>query len=89
VLRYADMNLNYHAGLVNSASATDAIRGGELETWTAGLNWYPNSVVRIAVEGQHVRLLRLSPNAAAYQTPVGAQIGQSFNVIAVRTQLGF
>jgi phosphate-selective porin OprO/OprP len=89
VLRYADINLNYHAGLVNSAPAADAIRGGELETWTAGLNWYPNSVVRIAVEGQHVRLLRLSPSAAAYQTPVGAQIGQSFNVIAVRTQLGF
>jgi phosphate-selective porin OprO/OprP len=88
-VRYADMNLNFDAGPAGSTPSADTIRGGELETWTAGLNWYLNPVVRIAVEGQHVRLLRLSPDAATYQTPIGAQIGQSYNTVAVRTQLAF
>ena len=38
---------------------------------------------------QHVEIDRLSPNAVNFQTPVGAQIGQSFNAIAVRTQAAF
>ncbi|HEY5072041.1 MAG TPA: porin [Caulobacteraceae bacterium] len=88
-LRYADMNLDYHAGSPGSAPAADAIRGGDLETWSAGLNWYLNSVVRLALEGQHVNLQRLSPDAKTYQTPLGAQIGQSFNTVAVRSQLAF
>ena len=37
----------------------------------------------------HVHIDRLSPNAAAYATPVGAQIGQSFTAVAVRTQAAF
>lgn len=88
-LRYSDMNLNYGAGVLGSAPLHDAIRGGELEVWTAGLNWYLNSLVRVAVEGQHVRLERLSPDASVFATPAGAQIGQSYNTIAVRTQLAF
>jgi phosphate-selective porin OprO/OprP len=88
-LRYADMNLNFAGGDLGAAPVASAIRGGDLQTWTAGLNWYPVPYVRIALEGQHVRLWRLSPNASVFLTPVGAQIGQSYNVIAIRTQLGF
>jgi phosphate-selective porin OprO/OprP len=92
-LRYSDMDLNYHAGAHGAAPALDAIRGGESQIWTAGINWWLNAYVRIALEGQDVRIIRLSPDpvnlTGPYQTPLGAEIGQHYNTVAVRTQVGF
>ncbi len=92
-VRYADMDLNYHAGRQGTLAALDAIRGGESEIWTAGVNWYLNPYLRIALEGQDGRIRRLSPDpvnlTGVYQTPLGAQIGSHFNALAVRTQVGF
>jgi phosphate-selective porin OprO/OprP len=83
-----------------AAPAADAIRGGEEQTLTAGLNWYLNPVVRLMFDYQHVRLLRLSPCggansftgascASVWMTPVGAQIGQNYDVFSVRSQVAF
>lgn len=88
-LRYSDLDLNYRPGEPGTAPLPDAIRGGEEQNWTAGLNWYLNSVVRVMVDWQHVRIDRLSPNATLFQTPTGAQIGQGYNVLALRTQFAF
>jgi phosphate-selective porin OprO/OprP len=88
-LRWSDMDLNYHAGAYGTAPAADAIRGGDQSIFTAGLNWYPSAVVRFMLDYQHVRIDRLSPSAVAYATPTGAQIGQSYNAMALRTQLAF
>ena len=88
-LRWSDINLNYQAGAYGSAPAADAIRGGEQSILTAGLNWYPNSVVRFMLDLQHVHVDRLSPSATAYSTPTGVQIGQSYNALALRSQLAF
>ncbi len=87
--RYGEMNLNYDAGSPGISPAADAIRGGDLKIWTAGINWYLTPATRLALEFQHVRLFRLSPDATIYQTAVGAQIGQSYNSVAVRSQLSF
>ena len=88
-LRYSDMNLNYHAGAPHTAPGPDAIRGGEETNLDAALNWYPNPLVRFMLDYSHVQILRLSPNAALYQTPVGAQIGQTYNTVSVRSQFAF
>jgi phosphate-selective porin OprO/OprP len=88
-LRWSDMNLNYHAGDAGKAPAADAIRGGQQQIFTAGLNWYPTPIVRFMLDYQHVRIDRLSPNASVYQTPTGAQIGQSYNAVALRSQVAF
>jgi len=88
-LRWSDMNLNYHAGSAGAAQAADAIRGGDQQIFSAGLNWYPTPIVRFMLDYQHVRIDRLSPNAAAYSTPTGAQIGQSYNAVALRSQIAF
>lgn len=88
-LRYADLDLNYHAGAAGTAPATDAIRGGDQQILTAGLNWYLNPVVRFVFDFQHVKIDRLSPNAATYVTPTGAQIGQTYNAVALRSQVAF
>ena len=88
-LRYSDMDLNDHAGAALTAPAADAVRGGEEQNIDAALNWYPNSLVRFMLDYSHVRILRFSPNAALYQTPTGAQIGQTYNTVSVRSQFAF
>jgi len=88
-LRYSDMNLNFHPGAPGTAPRPDAIRGGDQQVVSFGVNWYLNPVFRVMVDIDHVHIDRLSPNAAAYSTPVGAQIGQDFTAVAVRTQAAF
>jgi phosphate-selective porin OprO/OprP len=88
-VRYSDTDLNYDAGPAGSVPTVATIRGGDQQVITVGLNWYLNPVFRVMLDFDHVRIDRLSPNAAAYATPTGAQIGQSFNAVAVRTQAAF
>jgi phosphate-selective porin OprO/OprP len=88
-LRYSDADLNYHPGAAGAAPGADAVRGGDQRIWAGSLNWYANAVVRFMLQYQDVRVDRLSPSAASFQTPVGAQIGQHFHTIALRSQLAF
>ena len=88
-LRWSDMNFNYHQGDAGSAPASTAIRGGDQSIFTAGINWYPTPILRFMVDYQHVRIDRLSPSATAYATPTGAQIGQSYDAVALRSQIAF
>ncbi|HEV7384528.1 MAG TPA: porin, partial [Phenylobacterium sp.] len=94
-LRYSDSNLNYQPGSPGTFQTGSSIRGGEEKNFTAGVNWYWNSVARVMLDYQNVRIERLSPattTASAstiWFTPVGASIGQSFNVWSVRTQFAF
>lgn len=87
--RYSTLNLDYDAGLPGSAPGTSAIRGGDISIWTGGINWYLNPYARLALEAQHVELSRLSPSASVYLTPDGAQIGQTYDAFAIRSQFGF
>lgn len=88
-LRYSDADLNYHEGVAGVATPTDGVRGGEQQIFAAGLNWYLNNTVRLMLDFQHVKVDRLSPNAVTFQTPVGAQVGQSYNAVSMRTQYAF
>lgn len=88
-LRYSDLDLNYHQGSAGLANPADGVRGGDQQIFTAGLNWYWNPVIRFMVEYQHVKIDRLSPSAVTFSTPVGAQIGQTYDTIALRSQLAF
>jgi phosphate-selective porin OprO and OprP len=87
--RYSDVDLNYHAGALGSAPTADAVRGGEQKIWSGGLNWYPNSVVRFMLDYQDVTIDRLSPSAVTFSTPTGAQIGQHYHVVELRSQVAF
>jgi len=88
-VRYSDADLNFNPGALDTAPLADAIRGGDQKVWSVGLNWYPNQVFHFMLDFDHVDISRLSPNAAIYSTPVGAQIGQTYNVIALRSQAAF
>lgn len=89
VLRYSDADLNYNQGLPGVATPADGVRGGEQQIFAAGVNWYLNPVVRFMLDYQHVKVDRLSPSAATFLTPVGAQIGQSYNAVSLRSQFAF
>jgi phosphate-selective porin OprO/OprP len=87
--RYSDIDLNYHAGAPGTAPDADAVRGGDQRIVTAGVNWYPNTFFRFMLDYQDVQIRRLSPSATTFQTPAGAQIGQHYHVIMLRTQFAF
>jgi phosphate-selective porin OprO/OprP len=93
--RYSEADLNYHEGRAGAAQAGDSIRGGEEKNITVGVNWYWNPFARLMLDYQHVKIDRLSPATSAttastiWLTPVGAQIGQNFNVWSLRSQFAF
>jgi phosphate-selective porin OprO/OprP len=98
VARYSDMDLNYHQGSAGTAPSSTAIRGGEEQNITLGLNWYPNTFVKFMLDVSGVQIRRLSPCtglsssascSTVWATPVGAQIGQTFTDVALRSQFAF
>lgn len=79
--RYSDTNLNWNDGAAGRATPTGGIRGGEQKIATVGLNWYLNPDMRFMLDYSHVEIDRL--------TGTGADQGQKFNTIALRSQLTF
>jgi len=88
-LRYSDIDLNYRPGAPGTAPSLEAVRGGDQRALAASLNWSLNPVVRLMLQYQEVRVERLSPSASLFQTPVGAQVGQRYRTLAVRSQMAF
>jgi phosphate-selective porin OprO/OprP len=102
VARYSDMDLNYHQGDAGHAPTPTAIRGGDEQNFTLGLNWYPNQFTKFMLDASEVEIHRLSPctntgtgvnntctGTVLWQTPVGSQIGQNFTEVAIRSQFAF
>ncbi len=100
--RYSDMDLNYHQGAFGTAPTSTAIRGGEEQNFTIGLNWYPNQFTKFMLDVSEVQIHHLSPctntgvganntctGTVLWNTPVGSQIGQNFTDVALRTQFAF
>lgn len=79
--RYSVADLNYHDGSLGVATPLDGVRGGEQRIIAAGLNWYLNTDVRFMLQYQHVDIDRLNAS--------GADIGQTFNTVALRSQVAF
>jgi phosphate-selective porin OprO/OprP len=74
------------------------VRGGLQQIWTAGLNWYLNANFRMSFNYYYVDVNRLNPANALNPTPFGAppntpppgaQLGQHYHVIGLRSQFNF
>jgi phosphate-selective porin OprO/OprP len=79
--RYSDLDLNYHAGAPGTAILPEAIRGGNQRIWSAGLNWYPNPVLRFMLDYQHVNVSRLNST--------GGDLGATLDDVSLRLQVAF
>ena len=77
--RYSDLDLNYHAGQDGLAIPVDGIRGGDQRIWSAGINWYPNQVIRFMLDYQHVDVSRLNT--------AGAPLDGTLDDVSLRMQL--
>lgn len=86
--RYSTLDLNDNEGFVGLATPANGVRGGEQDITSLGLNWFPNNVVRFQLQAQDVSIDRLNPGTVGLGT-VGAQIGQDYQAIALRTQVAF
>ncbi|GAA0536928.1 phosphate-selective porin OprO/OprP [Rhizomicrobium palustre] len=89
--RYSDLDLNDHAGMKGAALPTGGLRGGEQKAWTLGVNWYPNQALKFEAQYQNVGIDRLGTIPAAGTKPAvnNAFVGQSLNIIALRSQIAF
>jgi phosphate-selective porin OprO/OprP len=81
--RYSMLDLNDEDPAAGVAvSTTGGVRGGEQEIHTLGLNWYVNNSIRFMLNYLHVDVDRL--NAAGT-----TQVGQSYDAVALRTQVNW
>jgi phosphate-selective porin OprO/OprP len=112
--RYSDLDLNDHVNdtanvqIANAAGAAagthtydfyNTVRGGDQRILTLGLNWYPNTVVRFALNYELIQNSKLqsgtSPNAltgvtlatTGAATPPTVSGGQNLSAVAIRAQL--
>ncbi len=81
VARYSDLDLNYHAGDAGAAAPFGGIRGGDQHIISAGINWYPNQVLRFMLDFQHTDVSKLSST--------GTSADARLDAISLRTQISF
>jgi phosphate-selective porin OprO/OprP len=88
--RYSNLDLNFREGDEGLSIPTGGVRGGEQEVTSLGLNFFPNNVVRFALDYQWVSIDRLNPRSASSSgLPVGVPIGQDYDVVSLRSQVAF
>jgi phosphate-selective porin OprO/OprP len=96
--RFSHTDLNFAEGDAGLAPVAGAIRGGEQDVLTLGLNWYVNPNIKVLLNYLMIDVDRLNPagpgnatpfGAGAATPPIGAEIGQDLDVFALRTQFSF
>jgi phosphate-selective porin OprO/OprP len=83
--RYSDLDLNDHPGVIGQSLPADGIRGGDQRIWTAGLNWYPNNALKFELQFQNVQVSRIG----TFQSVPNSSVGQTYDTIALRSQISF
>ena len=63
------------------------MRGGEQKTLTAGINWRPNSLMRFLPNWQRIDIDRIGTTAVPLVS--NADVGQTIDIFALRTQVAF
>ena len=101
--RFSDLDLNSHAldpaniitawpsGTNRTYTYYNTVRGGDQRILTAALNWYPNNLLKFAVQYQYIQVSRLQSPATVTTTgtptlPV-LNGGQNLSTLAIRAQI--
>ena len=79
--RYSEADLDYHT---SSLIAGDAVAGGDQRIWSAGVNFYPNDILKFMFDWQDVDVTHPAvPLLAVGETKA------KYNTFSVRTQVTF
>ena len=84
---YIDLNSNYLTGELQTATPA-AVIGGKQYGYTFGLNWYPNDLVRLMFDYNHIDFQKYNAATNA-NVPLGAPIGTSFDAISLRALVAY
>lgn len=76
--RYSVLDLNYNENAVVTA---DRVRGGEQTIWSGGINWFVNPAIKFGLHYLDV--------SADRENSAGAQIGQDYQAVNLRSQFAF
>jgi phosphate-selective porin OprO/OprP len=96
--RYSRMDLNSAPGSAGLPPPLGGVRGGDQAILALGLNWYPRRRVRVMLDYMRVSVDRLNPASPLNPEPfgpppatppVGVQIGQRMNILAMRLRYSF
>jgi phosphate-selective porin OprO/OprP len=86
---YIDLTSNFTPGLpISSTSQPSAVNGGKQTSFTAGLNWYPNSYMRFMLDYVHVDFDKANPSTAG-KALIGSPVGATMDAIALRSQVAW
>ena len=84
---YVDLTSNFQNGkVISSTSQPGAVNGGKQTSYTAGLNWYPNSYMRFMLNYIHTDFDKANSSSSGI---VGTPIGATMDAIALRTQVAW
>jgi len=86
-ISYADLTDDFVAGTDLSVQP-GAVNGGKQLGYTVGLNWYPNSLMRVVVNYIHTDFKKANSTFVA-GVPLGAPVGAKANAIAARVQFNY
>jgi phosphate-selective porin OprO/OprP len=80
---YIDLTSNFTSGQ-SLSSQPSAVNGGKQTSFTAGLNWYPNSYMRFELNYIHTDYDKDNSSSSGI---LGAPVGASFDALGFRTQV--
>ena len=86
-LDYVDLNSGFTPGVALS-SDPEAVDGGTQHGFTAGLNWYPNDIVRFLLDYNHIDFDKAN-GAKVTGAALGLPVGTTFDAISFRAQVAF
>ena len=89
-LDYVNLNSHFLPG-VALAAQPDAIDGGAQRGLSLGVNWYPNDIIRVLIDYNHIAYDRLNPTAVKGppSAPLGAPVGAVFDALSLRIQAAY
>jgi len=79
--RFSDLDLNQGDGIAGESTPFGGVRGGDQRIWTAGLNWYPNSLFRFMLDYQSIGISRLAST--------GLDVSQTVQAVSMRAEISY
>ena len=82
-----DLNSNFQSGTALSGYPA-AVDGGMQHSYTLGINWYPNDLVRFLLDYNHLDYDKANGTAVTGAV-LGVPVGAKFDAVSFRAQVAY